>query len=239
MTCSIIIPPKHAQEVPCAANSEEKVLPVVESARDKLLKDMKRTKGVRFNAAKRMEETERKRTASTAYASAAVVVLTLLPVFFPMPQWMENAVALTTVAFSIFILASSLLQSANAGPVKADQFQRCALEVNSLRRELLAQEADVVIEPFSRRYDETLRRYNINHDAVDYDKYRLEHPEEFPSVRAEETAIARKSVSQIDKVLNIFIQAIIVLTGGFTALAVSSPLMSEIINGVLKKLGMQ
>ncbi|WP_208180303.1 SLATT domain-containing protein (plasmid) [Sinorhizobium medicae] len=102
------------------------VQPQQETAREKLLKDMKRTKGVRFNASIRIEETERKRTASTAYASAAVVVLTLLPVFFPMAQWMENAIALTNVGFSIFILASSLLQSANAGPVKADQLHRCA-----------------------------------------------------------------------------------------------------------------
>ncbi|WP_341858138.1 hypothetical protein [Sinorhizobium medicae] len=62
------------------------VQPQQETAREKLLKDMKRTKGVRFNASIRIEETERKRTASTAYASAAVVVLTLLPVFFQWPS---------------------------------------------------------------------------------------------------------------------------------------------------------
>jgi hypothetical protein len=107
-----------------------------ETARDKLLKDMKRTKGVRFNASKRIEESERKTTRNTAYASVAVVVITLLPVFFTMGQLLENSIALLTVALSIFILASSLLQSANSGQVKADQFQRCALEVNSLRREL-------------------------------------------------------------------------------------------------------
>lgn len=213
--------------------------PQQETAREKLLKDMKRTKGVRFNASIRIEETERKRTASTAYASAAVVVLTLLPVFFPMAQWMENAIALTTVGFSIFILASSLLQSANAGPVKADQLHRCALEVNSLRRELSAKPHDESLSGFSSRYDEILGRYNVNHDTVDYDKYRLEHPDEFPSVAAEDTASARKAISRTDHALNIFMTTVITITAGLTALAVGSPLFSDIINGVLRWFGLQ
>jgi hypothetical protein len=211
-----------------------------ETARDKLLKDMKRTKGVRFNAAKRIEETDRKRTSNTAYASAAVVVLTLLPVFFPMPQWMENTVALTTVAFSIFILASSLLQSSHAGPVRADQFQRCALEVNSLRRELLTSDSNSVnLAAFSSRYDEVLRRYNINHDAVDYDKYRLEHPDEFPSEAPEETESARKAVNGIDKLLDKLSAAIAAITLGLAFLAASSPVASELINGFFRLIGWQ
>ncbi|MEX6505993.1 SLATT domain-containing protein [Jiella sp. M17.18] len=105
-------------------------------AREQLLKEMKRTKGARFNASKRLEARDRRRTATTAYASAAVIVLTLLPVFFPVPSLLGSALNLTTIAFSLIILASSLLQSSSADPVKADQFQRCALEINSLRRDL-------------------------------------------------------------------------------------------------------
>ncbi|MBY3443783.1 SLATT domain-containing protein [Rhizobium laguerreae] len=167
-----------------------------ETAREKLLKDMKRTKGVRFNASKRIEEVERKTTQNTAYASVAVVVVTLLPVFFPMGQTLESSIALITVALSIFILASSLLQSSNAGQVKADQFQRCALEVNSLRRELSAALDDADIGVYSARYDEILRRCNINHDQVDYDQYRLEHPDEFPALADEETRAARSNLSK-------------------------------------------
>ncbi|ACI55704.1 hypothetical protein Rleg2_2430 [Rhizobium leguminosarum bv. trifolii WSM2304] len=216
------------------------VIQQVDTARDKLLKDMKRTKGVRFNAAKRIEETDRKRTSNTAYASAAVVVLTLLPVFFPMPQWMENTVALTTIAFSIFILASSLLQSSHAGPVKADQFQRCALEVNSLRRELLSQPVEATnVATFSTRYDEILRRYNINHDAVDYDRYRLEHPDEFPSVAPEETESARKAVKGTDKLLDKLSAAIAAITFVLAGLAAASPFISNAINGFFRLIGWQ
>ncbi|KQY49261.1 hypothetical protein ASD46_25230 [Rhizobium sp. Root491] len=208
-----------------------------ESARDKLLKDMKQTKGVRFNAAKRIEESDRKRTANTAYASVAVVVLTLLPVFFPMQQWIESAISLTTVALSIFILASSLLQSSHAGQVKADQFHRCALEINSLRRELLTA---VIIDGstiplFSNRYDEILRRYNINHDAVDYDKYRLEHPDEFPSLAKKDNDISRKSVSKNDRLVDALGRIIVATTAILTAAAIASPLFQEILTKYLTK----
>ncbi len=201
-----------------------------ETARDKLLKDMKRTKGVRFNASKRIEESERKTTRNTAYASVAVVVITLLPVFFTMGQLLENSIALLTVALSIFILASSLLQSANSGQVKADQFQRCALEVNSLRRELggAPETADVAV--FSARYDEILRRYNINHDQVDYDQYRLEHPDEFPGLAAEDTNTARTNLSREGRVSDLAAKAIAATTISVALFAATSPLMEKVID---------
>lgn len=90
--------------------------------------------GGRFNASKRIQEHEPRTTRNTAYSSVAVVVITIVPVFFPMAQLLENSIALLTVALSIFILASSLPQSSNSGQVRADQFQMCALEVNCLRR---------------------------------------------------------------------------------------------------------
>ncbi|MBZ9871878.1 SLATT domain-containing protein [Mesorhizobium sp. BR1-1-9] len=179
-----------------------------------LLNEMKRTKGARFNAAKRLEIRGGKRTANTAYASVAVVVLTLLPVFFQVPELVEKTIALTTIAFSIFILASSLLQSAHADPVKADQFQRCALEINSLRRELraISRPTNSDVTTYSVRFDDILRRYNINHDDVDNEKYRLEHPDEFPKVTAKDTEIARKEVRNESRVLDVMRLTIVVAT---------------------------
>lgn len=202
-----------------------------ENVRDKLLKDMKRTKGVRFNASKRLEETERKTTRNTAYASVAVVVITLLPIFFSMGQILENSIALLTVALSIFILASSLLQSSNSGQVKADQFQRCALEVNSLRRELGSAPETADIAGFAARYDEILRRYNINHDQVDYDQYRLEHPDEFPALAAEETKVARSNLSKEWRRYDFVARAIATMTVA-VLIATTSPAMKAAIETV-------
>lgn len=207
-----------------------------ETARDKLLKDMKRTKGVRFNASKRLEEGERKTTRNTAYASVAVVVITLLPVFFPMSQVLENSIALLTVALSIFILASSLLQSSNSGQVKADQFQRCALEVNSLRRELGSAHETAEVASFAARYDEILRRYNINHDQVDYDQYRLEHPDEFPELAAEETQAARSNLSKEGRVSDLAAKAIGTATLAAAVAAATSPLVRGLYNAFIEYL---
>ncbi|MDW9574702.1 SLATT domain-containing protein [Sinorhizobium meliloti] len=204
--------------------SIQQVGPSLDEARENLLKEMKRTKGARFNASKRLEERAAKRTANTAYASAAVVVLTLLPVFFPVPSIVASAINLTTIGFSIFILASSLLQSAHADPVKADQFQRCALEINSLRRELRSLEAVDVAElrAHSARFDDILRRYNINHDDVDYEKYRLEHPDEFPQIAPQETETAREDVQHTHELVERLPYIIGALTAGLFVAATSS-----------------
>lgn len=208
-----------------------KIGPTVEDARATLLKEMKRTKGARFNASKRLEDRAAKRTANTAYASAAVVVLTLLPVFFPVPSVVASAINLTTIAFSIFILASSLLQSAHADPVKADQFQRCALEINSLRRDFRSLEnVDVnVLRDYSSRFDDILRRYNINHDEVDYEKYRLQHPDEFPQMAPEDTAEARQDVQQTNLLFERLPVLIVALTAILSALATSGPVIESIV----------
>lgn len=173
-----------------------------ESPRNKLLKDMKRTKGVRFNASKRMEITENKATRNTAYASVAVVVITLLPVFFSMSKFFESSIALLTIALSIFILASSLLRSSQSGLLKAEQFQQCALEVNSLRRELDSSPANAKLSDFSLKYDDILKRYSINHDQSDYDQYRLEHPDEFPEFSSEELKVARSNLKHVNRYTN-------------------------------------
>lgn len=186
-----------------------------------LLTEMKRTKGARFNASKRLEERGRRRTANTGYASAAVVVITLLPVFFPVPAVIASAIALSTVALSIFILASSLIQAAHEDHVRADQFQRCALEINSLRREFraLPSVSTGQLGTYTSRFDDILRRYNINHDEVDYEKYRLEHPEEFPQVDAEDKKIAREEVRKETALLE---RLPVVFAVGTTALVAAS-----------------
>lgn len=200
--------------------------PATEEVVASLLNEMKRTKGARFNAAKRLELRGTKRTANTAYASVAVVVLTLLPAFFHVPDFVEKAIALTTIAFSIFILASSLLQSAHADPVKADQFQRCALEINTLRRELraVAHPTTTDVSIFSTRFDEILRRYNINHDDVDNEKYRLEHPNEFPQVTAQDVEIARKEVRNESVLLDKLRYTIVIATAALMAASTAIPI---------------
>jgi hypothetical protein len=147
-----------------------------------LMNEMKRTKGARFNAAKRLGQNDKRKTKNTAYATVAVIVLTLLPIMFEISRVIESAVNLATIGFSIFILVVTLLQAGDADQVKAEQFQRCALEINSLRRRLRSIDniSPQIVREFSAEYDDILKVYNINHDDIDFQTYKRDHPDEFP-----------------------------------------------------------
>jgi SMODS and SLOG-associating 2TM effector domain family 5 len=195
-----------------------------EQNRTQLLNEMKLSKGARFNASKRLEDRDRRRTTTMAYASASVIILTLLPAFFITPGWLASALSIATVAMSLIILANSLLQAQSNDPVKADQFHRCALEINSLRRQLRAIEGITAeqIASFSTDYDNILSRYNLNHDAEDSEKYRLEHPDEFPALTPDDAAASKKIVSARDRMFVFLIQVIIGVTGGAVVIAIAS-----------------
>ncbi|MEI9994363.1 MAG: SLATT domain-containing protein [Rhizomicrobium sp.] len=150
---------------------------------EKLLEDMSSTKGARFNAAKRLEGRDKRMALLTAMASALVIALTVLPFIYRLTGTVSGDLSALTLAMSVLILAISLLQYSNNDAVNAEQHHRCALEINELRRELRAR-ADVItpeqIKDFGERYGRILQKYSINQDDVDYDKYRLEHPEMHP-----------------------------------------------------------
>lgn len=168
------------------------------SARDKLLRDMKVTKGVRFNASERLEREERNLTRNVAYASTAVVVVTLVPFFFDISEHLERVVAIMTVALSIFILAVSLLQSASGRPVRANKLERCAMEVNSLRRELEATVVDGDVSSYAKRYDDIIAKYGVMHERQDYNRYRIDHVDEYSHLDAEEHKKIRREVRRTE-----------------------------------------
>ena len=185
-----------------------------ETPRAELLKSMKRTKGVRFNASKRLEKSEKTKTSVIAYASASVIVITILPEFFAVPQFVTGLVALSTVAMSVVILAATLIQNSEAGMVKSDQFHRCALEVNALRRGLLANEAasPEEIAKVANQYNEIMQRYGLNHDPVDYEQYRLEHLDEFPELASKISKNTNIPENSSDKTVGATIRVIMGVT---------------------------
>jgi hypothetical protein len=132
----------------------------------------------------------------TAFASVYVILLTVLPLFFHVSEFLTSSVNAATIVFSLIILASSLLQYSNNDPVRAEQHHRCALEVNALRRELRSAEncSSVMVAEFGKRFDEILQKYSINHDDIDFDKYKVEHPDEYPKgvTDSEKKEVARK-----------------------------------------------
>jgi SMODS and SLOG-associating 2TM effector domain family 5 len=116
----------------------------IEKERSLLLQEMKVTKGSRFNAAERLRRRDRSRTTITAFASVYVIILTIIPVTFHLPDTIVNIMNIIIIVFSIVVLTSSLLQYSSGDPVRAEQHHRCALEINALWRELRTGEPSTI-----------------------------------------------------------------------------------------------
>lgn len=172
----------------------------LESEREKMVREMGVTKGCRFNASKRLQNAEKRRTITIAGASIFVIVLSLLPVMFPVPELLNNFLTLLAVGFSIIILVASTLQASDSDAVKADQLHRCSLEINAIRYELRATEPlnDATLKDFGKRYQEILQRYTVNHDDVDFEKYKLEHQDLYPLMSTTEKMRLKKDVMRSD-----------------------------------------
>jgi len=155
-------------------------MPQLNDPAERLIKAMKETAGSRFIAAQRLEEHDKRLTRLTAFTSAYIIALTILPYFEKMPAHVTDLYNLITVAFSVVILVASLLQYSSGDVVNAEQHHRSALEINELRRLLLAEFnlAPQTIIDFTNKYNAVLQKYSINHDELDYSKYQVDRPEE-------------------------------------------------------------
>lgn len=147
-----------------------------------LLRSLKATAGSRFNASKRLSHVDSRLTALTAFTSAFIIALTVFPKFVAVPDTSRGWLEMATIAFSILLLAASVLQYASNHAVKAELFHRSALEIQELKRELQFKATRVTEGEFneiSKKYNEILKRYSLNHDDVDFYRQQLEYPKDY------------------------------------------------------------
>jgi hypothetical protein len=157
-------------------------------AADQLIKALRETAGSRFIAASRLEEHDKRLTRLTAFTSAYIIALTILPYFIKLPAHIMDISNLITVAFAVVILVASLLQYSSRDVVNSEQHHRSALEISEIRRLLLAEQTitQQVLVDFTNRYNAVLQKYSINHEVLDYRRYQLERSNGYPwlTVRA-------------------------------------------------------
>lgn len=155
----------------------------MQEKKKKLLNSIRTTARCRFIAASRLQDHDRKLTRITAFTSAYVIALTILPYFVKLPQNITDNFNLITVAFSIVILVSTLLQYSSNEVVNAEQHHRSALEINEVYRDLdisaeNLSEADLI--GYAGRYNAILQKFSINHEPMDYSRLQLERPQDYP-----------------------------------------------------------
>ena len=173
-------------------------MPKVETPLDHLLRTLKVTAGCRFNAARRLESHDRRLTRLTAFASAYVIALTVLPYFMKLPSQTSDLYNLVTVGLSVVILVSSLLQYSSGEVVNSEQHHRSALEISEIRRLLLLKDGKVTDDElleYTKQYNDVLQKYSINHDDIDFLQYQLERPEVFPWVDGKKRLAIRLRLS--------------------------------------------
>ncbi|WP_459676953.1 SLATT domain-containing protein [Acidisoma sp. 7E03] len=168
-----------------------------------LVNSMKETTRSRFKAHKRLRSLDRKLTWLTALASAYVVILTLAPHYLSYQEPQRSLLDLLTVALSIVIIVSSLLQFASQNGVEAEQHHRCALEINEIRRELEFAGINTDIMPYLDRYRVALQKYSINHEDIDYNRVRLERRHEHPEITCFDATVLRMKLFFSDNLIPI------------------------------------
>ena len=82
----------------------------MDDAAERLIKAMKETAAARFIAASRLQEHDKRLTRLTAFTSAYIIALTILPYFVKMPTHITDLYNLITVALAVVILVASLLE---------------------------------------------------------------------------------------------------------------------------------
>ncbi len=147
-----------------------------------LLRSLKLTAGARFAAAKRVSHLDSRLTAVTAFTSVYIVVMTILPYLVEVNPTSNGWTNLFTIGLSIFLLVVSLLHYSCQFSAKSELFHRSALEIQELKRELQFLGRDIAKEEFqdiSRRYNDVMKKFSLNHDDVDFWRYQLEYSKDF------------------------------------------------------------
>jgi len=150
------------------------------------------TAGSRFNAAKRLQGRDRRMALVVALASAFVIALTFIPFVYRLPPMVTGDLSVTTLIMSVIILAVSLIQYSNNDAMNAEQHHRSGLEINALHHELAVRVDNLNtegVEKIGERYAHILQKYSVNHEDIDWDKYRVEHPETYQLTKGERLLI--------------------------------------------------
>ncbi len=145
------------------------------------------TKGARFSAAKRLEEMDDASTKSLTLLSAYLIIIGLLPVFFP--SWNERVpsrlLGIGTVGISILMLVYSMIESSRKYAVKAYRFHECALKIGRLYDALRQAKGidsertkDGELQRITKKYERTLECYE-NHQPIDFDVFQTQKPDYF------------------------------------------------------------
>lgn len=136
------------------------------------------TKSSRFQASSRLLEKANLSNISLAFLSSYLIIINLIPLFFPDLKIDSNIVAFFTTAISILLLVYTQIESSNEYKLKSHLFHQCSLEIADLYNELrmVKNSIDEVfknekINEITIKYNELLKSY-VNHEPIDLEIFK-------------------------------------------------------------------
>lgn len=200
----------------------------LDAFRASILSSMQTTARCRFIAAGRLEKRDRGITQVTAFASAYLIVLSALNYFLKLPSDVSAHINLASLGMTVIVLVSSLLQYSNSDAVKAEQYNRSALEIDELKRRFLAfndtSKPDYLNE-IAIEYSRVLQRYGINHSHIDYIRLQTLRPEEFSWVGGLALIYYRAYFVVVTRLPNLILVAV---TAAFLAILLGYAIPAEL-----------
>jgi hypothetical protein len=156
------------------------------SPQGKLLSDLKVTAGCRFNASARLRRRDKSSNVLVSVYSALLICISVATFALPLGSNVIRYASFGGIVASILLLVMSMKNFAHQFAVEAEQMHRCALEINELRRLMLARIAASgglkSIEDYSKTYNAILQKWSVNHTEEDYLRYKYKHKWEFPDI---------------------------------------------------------
>ena len=151
-----------------------------------LAQNMKVTASCRFIAAARLDKRDKSSNVVVSVYSALLICLSLAAFSLLLSSSLIRYVSFFGVAASILLLVMSMRNFAHKFGVEAEQMHRSALEINEIRRNLLALPEGQAIERlsyFTNQYNSVLQKWSVNHDEDDFLKYKYNHKWEFEDIK--------------------------------------------------------
>ncbi len=159
-----------------------------ESQNERLLRKIKETYNSRFSAHRRLKHKAKMQRLTSYFISFWVLVASILLLLPSLINYKTDDLPFILLAISIFSLLVSIYFGEQNVSVEADNFHRCARELNSLYEELNSDKDNFDYKEGESAYETILNNYNLNHDYID-----LEYTNELKNYRKNKVDGKRKN----------------------------------------------
>jgi len=174
-----------------------------------------KTIGSRFNAYRR---TARKHTILTYITTISSIHILLIGIFqlstiVELTTKQSQILSLISISTAIIILCYGLIEGGKNYGLQSENYHLCGKDLNKIYSKLKninAKERTGKLEVLTTEYSHILDKYTLNHTAVDYKYFLIQHPKDFPEY-ANKYSIKALTALFNYQVIDLFFAALFIL----------------------------